>query len=1217
MNKKVISYLLLSTLYLLLPVNRVWSACANLYCHGGASGLSWTGTLTGECSACHASFGAGNTLSWGPAIAEKIHKKHTSTTTIVNGSGEGYGFACDQCHTRYGGDTITHAEGQAYQVSNGSAAAEIKFYLIADGLTERTTNYGTSNVFMRFVSLSSNPYTGGSANPQFAYSASTIAADGVNGGYFGISVSSCNNVWCHSNANPAGGSNQYVKVATGPVTCTSCHAGPGTGGGTNLSLAHSTHTRTNSYNYKCYYCHEQTVVSESTYTIKYSSHHVNGTKTIDLSTHNPNGYFVDSATSCYNTYCHSNAITVWKGGTSLSTVTWTSAGTVNCGSCHGNGSANGIPNYANGSPKPNSHDAHSNFGCQKCHYPTTSNGTTITGFKQHVTSTYTVTAGDGASFGYQFKAIAQGTGTCSGISCHGGNYAVWGATLTCYDCHISTNDVDDYIYQNGTGTVALISTDSVKGWFGTGHGRQSGSSYDSGNPAANFVTAGSTQCYYCHDPSIGHNVSTNPFRLANINNATYGRNYNCLICHDSQGPGVADKDATPDVTKSTFTAHWGAKHSTETAGSGTTDGGLYCWDCHDPHGDYDVANSTGVSYMAQLLPVELTKGTTYTTNAYGVPYSTFGITAFYQGKDGQPGYAWGDYIEETMTSPNGICQRCHDSTVKYFNQSSSSTHNSGTPCIQCHKHDNNFAGAGCNACHGGNTGTSENRSIDKPDNWWPDGSTRTTPGGGLVADRAGAHEEHVLAIANRRGWYDKTQRIANQQEICKYCHGQTIPPTSHYSGGDNEPATLFGAGLSTSSTEGFRKLDSSSTLGSVDNGTYTFTAANNPRYCDNLDCHWNRQTPVTGLGWYAVDGSSKPAVATCGACHQDTAISGSSWPTTGAHEKHTRSGSGENYGYACEKCHASSSYQLRTTASTDTHNNNKVNWSFADIGTAFKSSFTAEAYSYTSGFDLGTSTIGTCSNLYCHGLQTTPQWNQTWASAGITDKCSACHQEPPTTGAGLYAHTVHNSTGATGLNAVSTPTAYNYGCGICHYASNPSGFTLDTSQHAQGKFSAASSQTARVEFYDSLVGVGASYTSSTTWWCDTRGFQFTAGRCNSAYCHGVNFSSGTRVQAEDVTVSTPNWNVNLAASTSGGEQNIACGSCHNLFKSESHIHKQHIGGVSGSVGNYTFDCADCHRNVDNNPWDYKADISSRTAHVNNDYDINFSSYIGGSFVPGQ
>ncbi len=133
--------------------------------------------------------------------------------------------------------------------------------------------------------------------------------------------------------------------------------------------------------------------------------------------------------ACSNVYCHSNGTSVATGTVPDNTSPAWGTGTMTCSGCHGN-----PPAYNNGSPKANSHAKHAGlgYGCNACHAGTTTNGTTIDSTTLHVNKSYDLSPGTGITFTYVFAVTG---GTCSNISCHNNGTAVWGATLTCGDCH--------------------------------------------------------------------------------------------------------------------------------------------------------------------------------------------------------------------------------------------------------------------------------------------------------------------------------------------------------------------------------------------------------------------------------------------------------------------------------------------------------------------------------------------------------------------------------------------------------------------------------------------------------------------------------------------------------------------------------------------------------------------------------------------------------------
>jgi len=378
---------------------------------------------------------------------------------------------------------------------------------------------------------------------------------------------------------------------------------------------------------------------------------------------------------------------------------------LSCDSCHGY-----PPGYASETNKKNSHPGHSGVGCGKCHIEvTTATATTdyiITYATNHVNGTYNVW---GVNFTtYNFNV--NGSSCTTNSACHGGQ-AYWGGPKkTCYDCHFGTADTDNYNFDDGF--MARIST--VTEYWVTGHGRSSTTAYDSKNRGAGIgpwrVTVSTADyCLYCHKKEgTSHGDSANFFRLRYSTNAT------CLDCHASPtSPGVNPGAGFTNVNASTkvATPHWGVKHGSETAAN-LWDGGKYCWDCHDPHGDFDLYGST-IGYMIQRLPVQLSSDT-----VPGVPAVVASTgTRFWSGVTAPSTYSYTDYV---TTAPAmfggryvGVCNVCHDASVKYFSMNASTpTHQrSGDPrCTSCHPHNENFKGTGqCPDCHNGAQG--ERRAI--------------------------------------------------------------------------------------------------------------------------------------------------------------------------------------------------------------------------------------------------------------------------------------------------------------------------------------------------------------------------------------------------------------------------------------------------------------------------------------------------------------------------
>jgi predicted CxxxxCH...CXXCH cytochrome family protein len=131
--------------------------------------------------------------------------------------------------------------------------------------------------------------------------------------------------------------------------------------------------------------------------------------------------------TCSNIYCHSNGTSVATGVVGEnSSPPWNAAGPFACNICHGY-----PPSYAQDQPKSNSHAFHNFFGCNTCHYATTTGGDTITNFTNHANQSYNVIHdpnvlyGGPLSFNYSFD---PGGGLCSNVTCHGAvpNQKYWG-----------------------------------------------------------------------------------------------------------------------------------------------------------------------------------------------------------------------------------------------------------------------------------------------------------------------------------------------------------------------------------------------------------------------------------------------------------------------------------------------------------------------------------------------------------------------------------------------------------------------------------------------------------------------------------------------------------------------------------------------------------------------------------------------------------------------
>lgn len=501
----------------------------------------------------------------------------------------------------------------------------------------------------------------------------------------------CSSIYCHSDGSNYAGAFTYAKPGWGgsALSCSSCHNDPAT------TDKHPKHTGT--YTYKCVECHADTVNASKTVI----GNHVNNAKNIRFG-----GAIADSGTytrpNCSSTYCHSAGTGVSNATGQIYTVPSWNGAVPSCSGCHG-----APPAYTNKQPKANSHGQadHAAKTCEDCHYTTATGSTTIKNYSLHVNKAYNVVNSASVTFQYYYSPMPQ-AGGCSNISCHGGAgaNAVWGTTSVCSNCHVvAGNDLNNWNINDGT--ASKVNTTE---WTFAGHGKDSGN-YNSGNPAAAFPTAasGGDPCRYCHDTGVAHKIGSNPFRLANYNATTYtgasgtngGFNSTCLICHGPSAIGYDPDGGDPMQSKigtiKVADAHYdtAAKHNT------TRNGGKFCWDCHDPHGD----QSAGYIGNWVMLQWSISNRTDLIN---GTPTNT--VSSILNSVDTWGSYARSDY--------KGVCQVCHTATARFLASGSTWTadqsHNAGTSCAGCHAHsgssakaDDAFPGAEssggteCSGCH--------------------------------------------------------------------------------------------------------------------------------------------------------------------------------------------------------------------------------------------------------------------------------------------------------------------------------------------------------------------------------------------------------------------------------------------------------------------------------------------------------------------------------------
>jgi len=373
--------------------------------------------------------------------------------------------------------------------------------------------------------------------------------------------------------------------------------------------------------------------------------------------------------ACANIYCHSDGTTVTTGTSVQSTSPIWGSGSISCSGCHGY-----PPDYNNGAPKANSHQAHSGYSCEYCHSATTITGNTITDPAKHGNQVYNVMPGNGVSFDYTYHVTG---GTCATVSCHGDADAQWGqaGSVSCLTCHATALGSRSAITDQFSAQSHHVQGTAVSGehcyqchWEANSDGTvntayhngpvQPGSAVDLviyGNQSRPAVyTVGSSAVQYTADGSRGE--------IAKLND-------HCLGCHGPQNDDISpfiNDDGTPTAyawdglsigarysqatgttwgkytsgyyntapknLQKAFSAHGNAAGNqsgfdpasgvdgTLTDTTGTVD--VLCFDCHNSHGSNVTGKTT--SYNSATTAADndggLLKDTVMAGSGYTVAY---------------------------------------------------------------------------------------------------------------------------------------------------------------------------------------------------------------------------------------------------------------------------------------------------------------------------------------------------------------------------------------------------------------------------------------------------------------------------------------------------------------------------------------------------------------------------------------------------------------------
>jgi predicted CxxxxCH...CXXCH cytochrome family protein len=266
----------------------------------------------------------------------------------------------------------------------------------------------------------------------------------VGGTYNDPAVNQCNNLYCHSNAQPVGGTNQFAPptwdTTFGGARCNSCHSGEGEGSPT-WSVPHTEHLNVYAGRFTCQACHDLTAISNTALATP-KTEHVDNTKDIKANAAFDTGAFNYNLTqhTCQGVTCHSTGDR-FDNGETFQFADW-DEGTKDCTYCHEGadtranmtaapiqnrmsvthirhvGNATGVNEY--GDPARGARA----ITCNMCHKGTTDDGQSINagglvanhvdGSKDVVFDVSDINTAGGENW-------LAGSSTCQSVYCHGAN----------------------------------------------------------------------------------------------------------------------------------------------------------------------------------------------------------------------------------------------------------------------------------------------------------------------------------------------------------------------------------------------------------------------------------------------------------------------------------------------------------------------------------------------------------------------------------------------------------------------------------------------------------------------------------------------------------------------------------------------------------------------------------------------------------------------------
>ncbi len=748
---------------------------------------------------------------------------------------------------------------------------------------------------------------------------------------------------CHKVADP-------TLTATGTGTCLSCHsgtpglpAGPGGASFPSVAGAHAKHMVLPT-TLTCDSCHAGS--GSGTAAHYANSRNTSGPAPVAISSSfnskAATAAFAPGALTCSNVSCH--------GG--QTTPAWTTAGSINsaldCTKCHSvAASVDTVTNFndAFGRHALGTHNAATlanGIACTTCHSMTNGSGGALAHFKYLNTP-----AVDGTATGLPADQLPSGTivfdttivtGSRT-YSVTSGNQGNGGCALTCHT-HIHSAAVNAW---TASGTPHPVP-------FGAGQT----DTQNNGHFTASATTF-SSDCSSCHaisgtSPTSSAPLCTSCHRVADPTLTATGTG-TCLSCHS----GAAGLPAGPGGASFPSIAGAHAKHMVLP----TT---LTCDSCHAGSGSGTAAHYANSQSTSGPAPVAI--NSTFNSKAATAAFAPGALTCSNVScHGGQTTPAW-----TTAGSINSAsdCTKCHSvaasvGTATNFNDAfgrhALGTHNAATlangiACTTCHSMTNGSSGAAAHFKYL-NTPAVDGTATGLPADQLPSGT--------IVFDAG------IVTGARTYSATSGTQGNGGCALTC-HTHVHTAAVDTWTAAGTPHPVP-FGAGQTDTQNNGH--FTASATTFSSDCSSCHAISGTSPSASAPLcnTCHKVANPTLTATG-----------TGTCLSCHSGTAglptgPGGASFPSiAGAHAKHMVLPTT----LTCDTCHAGSG------AGTATHYAN----SRSTAGPApVAISVTYNSKAATAAFTPGSLT---CSNVSCHGGQTTPAWITAGSINSATD-CTKCH----------------------------------------------------------------------------------------------------------------------------------------------------------------------------------------------------------------------------------